>query len=132
MKKREMMILLLGILLFGCLIVALCGVGAISIDLVNTSLRDRRIEQIYQSRLGIGNSDHEVVSFLNQELVGLTHTEAIAQLGQWGVVNDENCPTGKTTGGCIIYVSDFLDVRDYEFTIIYEKRRIKIIRIDYS
>jgi len=113
--------------------VSFCCLAAIVGDAVKIYIQDQSKEQIYREKLGIGNSDREVTSFLTKELGGLTHTEAMEKLSQWGDVDTRDCPSGKIYGSCTIFVSNFLGTQtSYEFTLFYQDSKVKSVRIYYS
>jgi hypothetical protein len=84
--------------------------------------------------LGIGAKDSDVLAFIEQELLGLTHEEAINKLQLWGDVKVNDCTEYlHLDGSCQITLSHFLDTSyTYQFMVYYEDGKVEGISIEYS
>jgi len=128
---KPVLILLVPIL---CCLAGLVGCSMlIAKDTVETYLYHLEEERVYKEKLGIGTNDSELEAFMTQELKGLTHEEALARLGQWGIVRIKDCKVGPVTGRCVVEVSGFLGTRSSEvFTIFYRNLKVDSVAIEYS
>ena len=125
--------ILLMVPLLACVATLACCFSTIAQDSVRTYFQHKSEEQIYRERLGIGNSDKEVETFITEALQGLTHPEALETLGQWGDVEEGDCSFGPESGRCTVYVHNFLGTkRGYEFTIFYRGSKVDSAAIYHS
>lgn len=124
---------LLAILLFVCFVALVACPLMIAEDSLRLHFYHKAEARIYREKLGIGNSDEEVKTFMTEQLKGLTHPEALAKLTQWGDVEAGDCPASQSSARCVIYVDDFLGTRAaYEFTVFYRNGRVVSVEIYYS
>ena len=133
-RTRKLALVLLTVLAISLLAAGCCS-SAIVGDMIRMHIEDQVEEQVYREKLGIGNSDKEVVAFVTQELKGLTHEEALERLSRWGEVEvvEESCSLGQLSGRCVVTVDSFLETRrGYEFTVFYRNSKVDSVAIYYS
>jgi hypothetical protein len=95
---------------------------------VKQHLENNEREKAYLEKLGIGYDDEEVEAFIEEQLLGLSHPEAILKLQELGDVTVD--PKTCKKSWCEIHVSNFLETgAGYPFTILYEDGRVVSVEI---
>ena len=117
----------------GCL----CGVGCCA-TLAHEAIASYTLglaeNRVYREELGIGGTDGEVQAFLTEKLGGMTHAQAVAQLREWGEVEEgEDCLAEEPFEMCEVTVRRFLGTSSaYRLSMFYEDGRLTSTRIEWS
>lgn len=89
-----------------------------------------RAQRALESNFGIGNSEQELVEYLNSNLQGLTREEAMDLLSQWGAIESEECSNGTPFSRCDVHVTHFLDTElGFVLTVFYEDSIVSSVNI---